>query len=92
MIDGQKPTHTDYEQAFALVLEAARVRLLHWQSVRDTGGVPDDLIDELYEAAAEDDLYEATNMTELLEEAIGLVGRLEVKEPDLSWLRVEGEI
>ena len=76
------------QDALNIVIAAAEVRLLHWQAAQ-SGTIPEDLIDEVYEAAAEPDLYEANQMTEMLNAAINAVRHLEVREEALHLLRVD---
>ena len=62
----------NYEEALRTVITFAQVRADQWRAVSNSEN-PADLIDELYEAAAEPGLREAHNMRELIDEAIGIV-------------------
>jgi len=80
-----------HEEALRTVITFAQVRADQWRAVANSEN-PDTLIDELHEAAAEDGLFEATQLAEMIEEAIELVAPLKVRTESLAWLRVEGEI
>jgi len=79
-------THAD---ALRIVITFAQVRADQWRAVANSEN-PADLIDELYECAAQPGLKDAREMADMIEEAIALIAPLEVKTAKLSWLSVEG--
>lgn len=76
------------QDALNIVLSAAEVRLLQWQAAQ-RGTVPEDLINELYEAAEEIGGYEAEQMVTMIGAAIDMVRELDVQEEPLALIRLE---